>query len=122
VCDDGNPCTVDFCDNTIGCTTMPAEADCNDGDPCTVGDHCESGQCVGDETLACDDGNPCTTGFCAAGSGCTFVFNSQPCEDGDPCTEGDKCQTGKCKPGDKVCPCNEDANCTVAGGGVCAGV
>ena len=121
-CDDGNPCTEDVCDPSSGCAYEPAPGPCDDGDPCTIGDHCEAGACEPESQLVCDDGKACTTGTCVPGTGCTFTFNTDACEDGDPCTEGDKCQGGQCKPGDKVCPCNEDANCNPAGGGTCAGV
>lgn len=121
-CNDGNPCTNDGCDDVAGCVFTATDGACSDGDPCTINDSCFNGDCVSDTPMECEDGNQCTTDFCIAGTGCAHIFNNAPCEDGDPCTEGDACQAGDCKPGDKVCPCNEDANCTVPNGGNCAGV
>src|SRR5690606_29934828 len=48
-CDDGDPCTADFCDDAIGCTSAPAELGtaCEDGDLCTHADRCVNGACVG---------------------------------------------------------------------------
>jgi len=51
-CDDGNPCTDDFCDGLGGCSAEPNAADCDDGDPCTAGDHCSDGVCAG-ESVDC---------------------------------------------------------------------
>jgi hypothetical protein len=49
-CDDGNPCTIESCDPTLGyCVSMEAP----DGDPCddenpqTINDQCINGNCVG---------------------------------------------------------------------------
>ncbi len=50
-CDDGNPCTVDFCDPASGsCITEDAadETPCEDGNLCTVSDSCMDGTCRGD--------------------------------------------------------------------------
>jgi hypothetical protein len=75
LCDDGNFCTDDFCDESGGCAFEPNTTDCDDGDPCTVGDECLDGACGG-FALACDcqmdadclalwDGNLCNgTLFC----------------------------------------------------------
>jgi cysteine-rich repeat protein len=49
-CDDGNPCTVDFCDPVSGSCITEAAADetpCEDGNLCTVNDLCAAGTCVG---------------------------------------------------------------------------
>jgi hypothetical protein len=48
-CDDGDPCTVDECDNGT-CTHTPVN--CDDGDPCTI-DECIAGTCV--NTNTCND-------------------------------------------------------------------
>src|SRR5439155_941916 len=52
-CDDGNPCTTDACDPTLGCTHTPlpgcppctTPADCNDRNACTT-DTCNAGICA----------------------------------------------------------------------------
>ncbi len=52
-CNDGDPCTLDLCDNVQGvgkCSHSPiqAGATCEDGDACTLGETCDgSGKCAG---------------------------------------------------------------------------
>ena len=41
-CEDGNPCTINWCDPLEGCTHPPT----SDGSPCAVGSTCQAGQCV----------------------------------------------------------------------------
>jgi cysteine-rich repeat protein len=62
-CDDGKPCTEDFCDAKTGkCTHFNNKATCDDGNPCTTGDQCASG--------ACKPGvNTCTDGGSTDGGG-----------------------------------------------------
>ncbi len=50
LCDDGDPCTLDACDNVNGsgkCSHNKAAdgATCDDGNPCTSGDVCNAGKC-----------------------------------------------------------------------------
>ena len=48
-CDDGNPCTTNSCDPTLGCQYPPVAdtSPCTDNDDvCTLGDTCQSGACV----------------------------------------------------------------------------
>lgn len=74
-CDDGNPCTLDTCDDDEGCfhVSTPKEA-CDDGDTCTQTDTCDdAGACVG-TPVACDDGDPCTVDSCVQG-GCEAEAN-----------------------------------------------
>jgi len=46
VCDDGNPCTADGCDLSLGCTHDDIEGPCEGPDPCQTWS-CEDGACVG---------------------------------------------------------------------------
>src|SRR3990172_2959761 len=46
-CDDGNPCTDDLCDATLGCLHFNNSAACTDGNACTTNDFCGGGVCVG---------------------------------------------------------------------------
>ena len=43
-CDDGKPCTTDFCDPAFGCDHAPLAAGgvCNDNNDCTTNDSCKS--------------------------------------------------------------------------------
>lgn len=97
LCDDHNPCTSDSCDKITGCVFTPHDGgSCSDSDICTIGDHCESGRCVG-AMLPCDDGNPCTTDSCDPALGCVYASSSADCDDGNPCTNHDTCSSGRCQ-------------------------
>ncbi len=52
-CDDGDPCTDDFCTNG-SCTHPQNKAPCDDGDECTGNDRCNGGVCKG-TTQTCGD-------------------------------------------------------------------
>ena len=116
-CNDGNPCTDDSCTPGQGCKWTPNSAPCNDGDYCTHDDTCIGGGCLGVGTV-CSDGNPCTADLCVGDSGCHFPPTSGECTDGDPCTTGDACEAGACAGDPVVCgdglACTDDA---CAGGG-----
>jgi hypothetical protein len=110
-CDDGNPCTDDWCDPAGGCQHKANAAACDDGNPCTLGDHCAGSVCVASDTNLCNDGNLCTTDWCSPDAGCMHDPNQVPCDDGDACTKGDACGGGKCLPGDIVL-CDDGNVCT----------
>lgn len=68
-CDDGDPCTRDFCDPTAGCAhaedqcpascaALPDDARCADGTVCTRDDRCSAGVCVPGPAVDCTDGDP----------------------------------------------------------------
>jgi hypothetical protein len=100
-CDDGEPCTIDFCDTTnlrcrhwanpaCGCK---ADGDCDDGDGCTV-DQCLQGTC-GHGPADCYDGDPCTVDLCAQGAcrhdpvpDCLGCARDDECRAAGPCTAG----------------------------------
>ncbi len=46
-CDDGNPCTDELCDDTLGCVYADVNRACDDGNACSGPDACNSGTCVG---------------------------------------------------------------------------
>ena len=83
-CDDGNPCTEDFCDPWANCKHVP-----------DIGD--------------CDDQDPCTADYCHPTDGCTNVPFDGPCNDGDKCTENTICSGGVCA-GDPVAACIPDTD------------
>ncbi len=81
-CDDGNPCTYDYCDSATGaCSNGPA---CDDGDACTD-DLCDTatGECSYRAT-SCDDGDPCSLDSCDSAAGCVHAlppgFEGAACE------------------------------------------
>jgi len=147
VCDDGNPCTDDFCNPLTGqCGTRPHSCDdndactfdgcfrqaggcvhvplpnnfpCNDGNACTTNDRCQNRVCVG-QARNCNDNNSCTTDRCDVASG-TCVHTPGPsgalCDDNNPCTSSDVCTGGVCV-GTAVA---NGASCIVgAGAGCCS--
>lgn len=118
LCDDGNLCTLDLCDNEKGCQNLVEPLNtvpCNDGNQCTTGDQCKDAACTGAPTV-CQDGNPCTNDSCNSLTGCFFAatFDGAPCSDANACTGDettndpkfvqDRCIKGKCEGGQpKVC-------------------
>ncbi|MBM4354623.1 MAG: hypothetical protein FJ109_12690, partial [Deltaproteobacteria bacterium] len=42
-CDDGNPCTADFCEPAWGCRHLNGNAACDDGNFCSYNDKCQDG-------------------------------------------------------------------------------
>lgn len=92
-CDDGDPCTDDYCDMETGiCEAVDSEEfRCLDNDPCTV-DKCtaETGVCIHDP---CNDLDPCTADSCDPVAGCLSV---SLCDDGNPCTQ-DTCNRKDCR-------------------------
>jgi hypothetical protein len=88
-CDDGVPCTIDWCDPDKGCQILPADGLCSDNNPCVVS--------------GCD-----STKGCVAKS----FKKGQPCSDGNPCTSGDACNSiGECVATTNNCKCKSKADC-----------
>lgn len=105
-CGDGNPCTLDTCDEQNDACTHDGPAmngaSCDDGNYCLVGERCQNGVCGGASVRSCDDGNDCTLDACdEQNDRCTHTNrpNGFGCEDGLFCTSGDSCQNGACVSG-----------------------
>jgi len=98
LCNDGNPCTADACDQAKGCVHVPQSAACDDSIACTIKDSCVDGLCKG-TAGACTDDNPCTTDKCDPKIGCVGTPNpGAPCNDGNACSSGEVCTAaGLCK-------------------------
>ena len=127
-CEDGNPCTFDFCGAGGICRhdRRPAGTACNLDSPCPF--FCDAGaNCVqGNVNALCNDDNVCTQDLCDPGTGCYHVNRPAQCDaDHDICTSvfgyqippantpnDDLCQNGVCTPGPPV-PCEDGNNCTV---------
>lgn len=93
-----SPCQIATC--TAGtCGLAPQAGPCSDDSVCTLGDACQDGECVPGTAKVCKDDNFCTDDACDDVKGCTFVFNSAPCDDGNACTAGDLCINGACAGG-----------------------
>lgn len=77
-CNDGNPCTVEFCDNLLGCRTTPlpgccvSDSGCADTSVCTVNERCVANACVS-SPLDCDDLDPATFDSCNPATGCVHA-------------------------------------------------
>lgn len=111
-CNDGNACTTDSCEPTLGCQFKAADGGgCDDGNACTTADVCKNSACGG-TAKNCADGNGCTADACDGKLGCQNAPAAGGCDDGNPCTLGDACQAGSCGagPGSKVC--DDGEKCT----------
>lgn len=118
LCDDGNPCTVDGCGASTGCTHAAVagccftDGDCVDGDLCTIDERCVGGTCAS-TPRGCNDGNACTQDGCVPASGCvaTPLLDGTSCADAQACDGLETCGGGICRPGTPP-DCNDDNACT----------
>ncbi|HKO91989.1 MAG TPA: DNRLRE domain-containing protein, partial [Polyangiaceae bacterium] len=100
--DDGNPCTLDACDPTLGVshTPAPAGSDCTDGDLCNGAEACDgTGSCTEGEPPPLDDGDVCTLDVCDPEAGVSHppALAGTPCEEGEFCNGQDVCDgAGEC--------------------------
>jgi len=138
-CDDGQVCTIDVCDPSLGCTFLPAgvaaAVACDDGNACTFGDVCDGGACqpgvnacqcqIDADCAAYDDGNLCNGGLICSKGSCVGDGKVVTCSGVNGACTHTTCQalTGQC--GTVALPdgasCDIAASC--ASGGLCqAGV
>ncbi len=112
-CDDGNVCTINFCDSNGMCRKLNNSMPCDDGVFCNGEDTCSESEC------AIHAGDPCADNglYCDGDESCD--------EDGDQClSSGDPCvDNGLFCDGEEVCvedtdeclsigdPCEEDEIC-----------
>jgi hypothetical protein len=128
---DGNPCTDDGCDATLGCNP-PNTAACDDGNACTGPDVCANRECHGDPSAAaaaCVGGSTvCGPQACDPATG-ACITTPVNCDDMNPCTD-DSCNPDAALPEDacihtnNTAPCNDNNACTDADacvGGTCIG-
>jgi hypothetical protein len=96
-----NPCQRAVCEAGVGCVAIDDLSACDDGDPCTL-DTCDPTLGCGHETL--DNGTPCgPIDGCASAPVCLDgacvdipVPDGVPCDDSDLCTSSDRCDSGVC--------------------------
>jgi hypothetical protein len=135
-CPDGDPCTFDYCNPSVGCYHPYNTAPCDDGDACTGppsapgktdGDHCAQGKCLGSPytdatklTLICQcqvdtdcknyDANKCQAPHkCSQAHICTLTGSVPP----DPCAaiaNKSPCKTYACKIADGTCAATNKIN------------
>jgi Cys-rich repeat protein len=118
-CDDGDPSTLDYCENGVCVSTYQCQTDadcsifemccaqvCVDllSDPlncgacglmCAAGESCVQGACMQaecDDFTDCDDGNPDTFDYCENGT----CFHEPYCVSDADCPEGMLCMDGLC--------------------------
>ncbi len=96
-CEDGNPCTTNQCDATVGCLTSFNTNPCEDGNPCTVNDACNQGVCVAGGPNSCNDNNECTNDSCQPNVGC----KNEAKPNASACTKSglNQCQSSECQNG-----------------------
>jgi hypothetical protein len=71
LCDDGNACTIDACDENEKCLADHPPVDCDDSDPCT-NDTCDPENGCQSAPIVCSDGDNCTVDICNPANGeCT---------------------------------------------------
>lgn len=98
-CDDGNPCTTDFCQLGAGCAIQLNTDPCDDGSVCTDNDTCAAGMCTG-TPIDCDDGDVCSMDSCDPVMGCTSEPVTGCCIDDGGCAVDETCdpRTHTCVP------------------------
>lgn len=130
VCDDLNPCTIDKCSATLGCTHQPSTAPCDDSDACTAFDTCKAGACVGGKQLCdcrtdgdCAEPDPCVSVGRCIGNVCVSLPGIAT-----ECVAPGPCFLASCAAGKGTCtlsvvadgtPCEDGNACTVSE--TCAG-
>ncbi len=125
-CDTGSVCEAGICDG--GACTSAGPLDCDDGFDCTV-DSCDDAlgcRHTPDGSL-CNDGNACTTDICTTQSGCANqpIGDGVECSDGNDCTVNDVCVGGLCAGAELECleppapSCDGDNLVVFSGGGQC---
>lgn len=125
VCNDNNPCTLDFitwkvntethehydsvCYNALvdSCVINRCDTlDCDDGSFCTD-DWCDTTDQTCTHQFSCNDGDPCTRDECA---GWYCVYHPFDCDDDNACTN-DYCLNGVCQYNNFV-NCDDGNPCT----------
>eukprot|EP00899_Mesostigma_viride_P004127 jgi/Mesvir1/13715/Mv22181-RA.1 len=116
-CDDGFDCTLDACEPSSGCISIPQDEYCNDGNPCTLDSCLGFVGCVHDSL--CDDGDPCTIDTCTAqGVPCELVCSNAACQQKGgntvTCECIKDCNGRSCKYVGGVNPCRVNGVCCCA--------
>jgi len=77
-CDDGDACSVDSCDPSIGCVHVNISSTCDDGLLCTT-DSCSAQFGCVSTFISCPDLPPCSFGTCVNGT-CSY-FTPEVCKE-----------------------------------------
>jgi MYXO-CTERM domain-containing protein len=96
-CEDGNPCTTNFCDFGSGCALIDNADPCDDGDVCTEMDACSAGACAG-APADCNDDDVCTADSCDPVTGCASEPIAGCCVGDEDCGADEICEGNVCVP------------------------
>ncbi|KAN0043338.1 hypothetical protein ACTA71_010986 [Dictyostelium dimigraforme] len=107
VCDDGNPCSEDYCDVVEGCSSILNDLNCEPENKC-YDSVCTTSGCV-QLPINCDDGNPCSVDSCDPQIGCISTLNNTLCNTGNKCLNS-ICTVNGCSSTPIVC--NDGISCT----------
>lgn len=125
-CNDNNACTLDYCDNAVGCVHINTSAQCNDGLTCTV-DSCDAQLgCINTPlnitTICSGATNLCNTALCNTRS--TSLSPAQLCiQQPIDCPSPTNCSIVYCDINETIPGCqNTTYSCDVAYFGIVAGV
>ncbi len=123
-CADGNSCTQDSCTASDGCTFSPVSSgSCDDGNACTTEDVCIGGLCYGNNSV-CNKPSACQAATCDPGTGLcktALAVDGALCDDANPCSAKDTCKSGSCV--GQQNPCDDLNACTFdacGAGGSCS--
>lgn len=111
-CNDANPCTLDTCDEGIGCAFESK----SNGTPCDlpgggVGS-CQEGICQDGEPTDCNDNIACTIDSDLGNGECQHTPNHLLCDDNEACNGLELCDVVEgCLPGDGLV-CDDGTACT----------
>ncbi len=97
VCDDGNDCTVDSCNEAdTSCSFFPSDGLCDDGLFCNGVETCDADQgCLAGDPIVCDDGVGCSDDACDEDAdACAFTPDDSQCDDGTFCNGAEVCISG----------------------------
>jgi hypothetical protein len=100
-CDDGDKCTIDTCDNALGCVhTATVPVSCADGNACTL-DGCLNNACNHtDISSQCTSNDICLQPVCLNATGCSTTphnatYLANLCTDNNACSV-DTCSNNQC--------------------------
>ncbi|MBI4717362.1 MAG: hypothetical protein HY763_06120 [Planctomycetes bacterium] len=114
-CDDGVPCTDDYCDPDLDdCVHVPDDAVCDNGRFCDGAEACHPSQgCVSVSPPDCGDGVACTRDSCDdAIAGCVHQPDDSLCDNGLFCDGAERCDPSQnCVAGPPP-TCDDGLTCT----------
>ncbi len=127
-CDDGNPCTYDWCGDGGNCKHTGKQGAFCTGGPCVGTGICDANDQCQPAATPCSTPPPCHVGpgTCDPVTGtCSYKpDDSLVCFDKDACSKEDHCEAGKCvgtPSGLCPIPCDEVYDCTLKGKWHCDG-